>query len=177
MSRFDEDYDDAYFDDSGKGRHPRKEKKKFRDGHGSGKRHKGGFQDVLDEFSRQQEEMEEENGSRGSSFHPAPFHAPVASHPYTPSPSASTTVYQHHDHIFGPNTIELNHVKIDFDGVAQITPIESYHNGYQTYGIKFLFKGKKGFYKIIWYESDKAKRDSDCMIAQTKYVAVTGGKM
>lgn len=65
-----------------------------------------------------------------------------------------------YEHQFGSNTHEIKGVKIDFDGVADIQKIENIQNGLTTYGIKFLFKGKKGLYRIIWYNTNLRGRDA-----------------
>lgn len=64
------------------------------------------------------------------------------------------------EHQFGENTHEIKGVKIDFDGVADIQKVENAKDGVTTYGIKFLFKGKKGLYRIIWYNTNFRARDT-----------------
>ena len=64
------------------------------------------------------------------------------------------------EHVFGPNTREIKHVKIDYDGVADIQKVDNSKDGVVTYGIKFVFKGKKGLFRIIWFNSNSRMRDS-----------------
>ena len=64
------------------------------------------------------------------------------------------------EHQFGDNTHEIKGVKIDFDGVADIQKIDNVKDGRKTYGIKFLFKGKKGLFRIIWFNSNIVVRDA-----------------
>ena len=70
------------------------------------------------------------------------------------------------EHQFGKNTHEIKGVKIDFDGVADIQKIDNVKDGRRTYGIKFLFKGKKGLFRIIWFNSDITNRD---VVYNTEY--------
>ncbi len=64
------------------------------------------------------------------------------------------------EHQFGSNTHDIKGVKIDFDGVADIQKIDNVKNNITTYGIKFFFKGKKGLYRIIWYNTNMRARDA-----------------
>lgn len=61
--------------------------------------------------------------------------------------------------ILGPHCECIKGVVIDFDRLANIEPVEQEYNGYVTYGIKFLFAGKKGLFRIIWYNKNKTIRD------------------
>lgn len=61
---------------------------------------------------------------------------------------------------FGENTHEIKGVKIDFDGVSDIQKTENIKDGKTTFGIKFLFKGKKGLYRIVWYGTNFRARDA-----------------
>lgn len=61
---------------------------------------------------------------------------------------------------YGSNTREIKGVKIDFDGVADIQKIENIQNNVTTYGIKFIFKGKKGLYRIVWFNTNMRGRDA-----------------
>jgi hypothetical protein len=158
----DEDYYDRQADREDFRRYGKSRHKDSGSSEGHRKHRRGDVQDFMDEIDRQQEEAVETE---------------VVSRPYRPSPEPSvphhcygetTVIPQHHEHRFGPNTIEFKGVKIDFDGVKDILPIESRHNGFQTYGIKFLFLGEKGFYKIVWYETDKTGRDVDAASAMAK---------
>lgn len=79
----------------------------------------------------------------------------------TPEPSFSRV-----EHQFGDNTHEVKGVKIDFDGVADIQKIDNIKDGRRTYGIKFLFKGKKGLFRIVWFNSNISNRD---VVYNTEY--------
>ena len=61
---------------------------------------------------------------------------------------------------FGVNSHEVKGNMIDFDRVENIEKIENTYNGRQTYGIKFLFTGKKGLFKTIWFNQNARERDS-----------------
>ena len=69
-------------------------------------------------------------------------------------------VAQKNEHQFSNNTHEIKGVKIDFDGVADIQKIDNVKDGRKTYGIKFFFKGKKGLFRIIWFNTDLTKRET-----------------
>lgn len=73
---------------------------------------------------------------------------------------------QKNEHQFSDNTHEIKGVKIDFDGVADIQKVDNVKDGRKTYGIKFLFKGKKGLFRIIWFNSDLGKRE---IVYNTEY--------
>lgn len=61
---------------------------------------------------------------------------------------------------FGPNThVFMNDVKIDFDRVFNMEKIDSEFKGKQTYGIKFIFKGKNANSRVIWYNQRMKERD------------------
>ena len=64
------------------------------------------------------------------------------------------------EHQFGDNTHEIKGVKIDFDGVDDIQKVNNVKNNVTTFGIKFFFKGKKGLYRIIWYNTNERGRDA-----------------
>lgn len=64
------------------------------------------------------------------------------------------------EHQFGENTHEIKGVKIDFDGVTDIQKIDNVKDGRKTYGIKFMFKGKKGLFRVIWFNSNALIRDT-----------------
>lgn len=70
------------------------------------------------------------------------------------------------EHQFGENTHEIKGVKIDLDGVADIQKVDNIKDGRKTYGIKFLFKGKKGLFRVIWFNTDLVKRET---IYNTEY--------
>ena len=75
-------------------------------------------------------------------------------------------------HQFGENTHEIKGVKIDFDGVADITKVENKQNNITTYGIKFLFKGKKGLYRVIWYNTNLRARDASFNIEYAFWLSI-----
>ena len=78
---------------------------------------------------------------------------------FNPAPVPTFTP-QKIEHQFGENTHEIKGVKIDFDGVADIQKIDNVKDGRKTYGIKFFFKGKKGLFRIIWFNSNIVIRDA-----------------
>jgi hypothetical protein len=110
------------------------------------------------DFMSSEDEDEEEEASA-----PAPVrrYDPYPAQPRPVGEAAPSQGFVHHDHRFGPNTLEIKGVKIDFDGVQEIIAIQSYYNSQQTFGIKFVFTGTKGFYKTIWYGPDMKTRDAD----------------
>lgn len=61
--------------------------------------------------------------------------------------------------VLGENTREIKGNKIDFDRLVNIEKIEGEFKGNQTFGIKFLFKGNKGLFRIIWYGRNIFERD------------------
>ena len=86
--------------------------------------------------------------------------------PFIPTTPAKVTVTPtditrtQTEHQFGVNTHEIKGVKIDFDGVLGIEKVENVKDGITTYGIKFLFKGKKGLFRIIWFNTNLRGRDA-----------------
>lgn len=48
---------------------------------------------------------------------------------------------------------------IDLNKVFDIEKIEREHNGKTTYGIKFIFKGKNKYYRIVWFNENERQRD------------------
>lgn len=60
----------------------------------------------------------------------------------------------------GPNTHIIKNNTIDFDRVADIQKIENEYNGKITYGIKFIFTGKKGSSRVAWFNKNQRERDS-----------------
>ena len=48
---------------------------------------------------------------------------------------------------------------IDLNKVFDIEKIEREHNGKTTYGIKFIFKGKNKYYRIVWFNENIKQRD------------------
>lgn len=81
----------------------------------------------------------------------APVYPQVSVAP-SPAPKA--------EHQFSEHTHEIKGVKIDFTGVADIQKIENVKDGRKTYGIKFLFKGTKGLFRIIWFNIDMVSRNT-----------------
>lgn len=61
---------------------------------------------------------------------------------------------------FGPNTREIQGVKIDYDRVIDIRKVENMKDQTMTYGIKYFFTGDKGLYRIIWFNIKIKVRDS-----------------
>ena len=59
----------------------------------------------------------------------------------------------------GPNTHTIKGNVIDFDRVADVEKVENEHRGKLTYGIKFLFSGKKGLSRIAWFNGNITERD------------------
>ncbi len=95
------------------------------------------------------ERTEEEGGTVQLELNPVPLSA--FNPPFNP---------QKVEHQFGENTHEIKGVKIDYDGVADIQKIDNVKDGRKTYGIKFFFKGKKGLFRIIWFNSNIVVRDA-----------------
>lgn len=63
---------------------------------------------------------------------------------------------------FVPNpetTKSIKGVDIDFSGVVAMDKENSTSKGYETYGIKFTFKGSKGLYRIVWFNKNRFLRD------------------
>lgn len=48
---------------------------------------------------------------------------------------------------------------IDLNKVFAIEKIEREHNNKTTYGIKFIFKGKNKYYRIVWFNENVVQRD------------------
>lgn len=140
---------------------PKKSKKNQRDDKKS--RH-GDVYDFADEMNQEENGLENEKEHRQEQ--PSAFSSPAPS-TYHPQ-NTFAGVPQHHEHHFGPNTLEFKGNKIDFDGVQTLFPITGHQGEFQTYGIKFIFVGKGGFYKIVWYGSDKTGRDVDLATAAKK---------
>jgi hypothetical protein len=126
---------------------------------GSRDKHRSKRHDL--DFMNQDDEDEMEETAAPSSV--PSFHGPSSYQTSYHAPCGQTPVQGpvHREHRFGPNTVEFKGNKIDFDGVQEIIPIQSYYLGQQTFGIKFVFTGDKGFYKTIWYGSDIKTRDTD----------------
>lgn len=161
----DEDYYDRQADKDDFRRYGKSRHKESDSPEGRHKHRRGDVQDLMDEIDRQQEEDTEADDIQPHSS--ANLRETPAARYGAPN-SSPAFVPQHHEHRFGPNTLELNKIKIDFDGVKEVVAIQSYHGGYQTYGLKFVFAGDRGFYKIIWYETNKTGRDVDQASANAK---------
>ena len=61
---------------------------------------------------------------------------------------------------FGVNSHEVKGNMIDFDRVENIEKVENEHNGHLTYGVKFLFTGKKGSSRVVWFNQNVRERDA-----------------
>lgn len=60
----------------------------------------------------------------------------------------------------GPNIHTIKNNIIDFDRVVSIEKVEGEYNGKMTYGIKFIFTGKKGSFRVAWFNKNVKERDS-----------------
>jgi len=151
MGRNYKDYDEDYFDDYNirKGsRKPYKEKKKYK-GHQT-------------KFGRPDRPFWEDNETL-KDYIPTPvvtntkYRKPAAQ----PKPKVEVPVVQQQPKTFTPgeHSQEIKGNIIDFDRLEDIQKIEQEHNGFITYGIKFLFKGKKGLFRVIWYNRNQRLRD------------------
>lgn len=67
------------------------------------------------------------------------------------NPAAASTQSKHN--------ITIQNVVIDFDRLANIEPVETEYEGKKTYGIKFVFAGRKQLFRIIWFNINKKERD------------------
>ena len=88
-----------------------------------------------------------------------------------PQPSETE---QNPTHQFGEHTHEIKGVKIDFDGVADIQKVDNEKDGTMTYGIKFLFKGKKGLFRIIWFNTNLRARDATYNTEYAFWLSIKG---
>ena len=61
--------------------------------------------------------------------------------------------------ILGENTKDVKNNKIDFDRLAGIEKVDGEYKGNQTFGIKFIFTGTKGLFRIAWYGRNMFERD------------------
>lgn len=91
---------------------------------------------------------------------PMPKPVVQAPSPQIQTPKQPQVENQPKGHVFGPNTHEIKGVKIDMDGISSIEKVENVKNGQKTYGIKFVFKGSKGFSRTIWYNINIRARDA-----------------
>lgn len=55
---------------------------------------------------------------------------------------------------------EIKGVQIDFQRLSDIQKVSQEHNGGMTFGIKFCFKGKKGLFRVIWFNKFERSRDA-----------------
>ena len=131
--------------------------------HRKNKSHRKGHQSRSSNSERKTWEMiierSDEASDSASEIHIS-FEPKVVPH-FSPEPNTLKN-----EHQFSDNTHEIKGVKIDFDGVADIQKIDNVKDGRKTYGIKFLFKGKKGLFRIIWFNSDLGKRE---IVYNTEY--------
>jgi hypothetical protein len=161
----DEDYYDQQADKDDFRKYGKPRHKESRSSEEGRKHRRGDVQDFMNEVDRQQEENAEAESVQRRYLSipssPSPIRCGM------PNPIAAS-IPQHHEHHFGPNTVEFKGIKIDFDGVQTFFPITGHQGGFQTYGIKFVFTGKNAFYKIVWYGTDKTGRDVDLATAEKK---------
>lgn len=61
--------------------------------------------------------------------------------------------------VAGPNSHIIRGYTIDFDRVDGLEKVSGEYNGHMTYGIKFLFSGKKGLYRTVWFNQNQGERD------------------
>lgn len=73
---------------------------------------------------------------------------------FTPSTQTPSTL------TFGPNSHPVRGRNIDFDRVTAIEKVENTHNNKLTYGIKFVFVGKKGLFYTAWFNQNIRERDA-----------------
>lgn len=83
-----------------------------------------------------------------------PEEKPIIKQPESGTPAVGTKIFTP-----GPNTHTIKGNIIDFDRVANVEKVENERNGRLTYGIKFLFQGKKGSFRIAWFNQNIKERD------------------
>ena len=130
-------------------------RKKKNRGKGHQSRH-GSKYDTYDIYYREDEDTIDSYSTPLTSPAPTPKERPNPNHFRTTTSAVTPTTPRE----FGPNTREIKTVKIDYDGVIDITKVDNQKNGVQTYGIKFFFSGKKGLFRIIWFNTNARLRDS-----------------
>ena len=146
---YDEDYFDDYYDGRKGQKKPYKPKKKY-NGH-------------QNKFGKQNSPFWEDPDTLTKV-------APIQSQPASVSPvrrestmGAVASVPQAQpakkQFVPGEHSQEIKGSIIDFDRLEDIQKVEQEHNGAITYGIKFLFKGKKGLFRIVWYNRNQRLRD------------------
>ena len=137
MKYYDDDYDSSSFE-----KFTHRKTKKKRKGHQSRS---------LNSNKRRWDEVESEE-----LIDIEPINIPSV----TPQQTVTDKPQQASGYQFGDNTHEIKGIKIDFDGVSDIQKTENIKDGKTTFGIKFLFKSKKGLYRIIWYGTNLRARDA-----------------
>ena len=60
---------------------------------------------------------------------------------------------------YGPNTREINNIKIDYDRVDSVEKLSGTYQGHESFGIKVTFANKNKTYKVIWFGRNEFKRD------------------
>ena len=155
MGNYNKYYDEDYYDDYGsngrKGsKKPYKPKKKYK-----------GHQNKFDKPSSRSFWEDDESLNN---IVPTPYvaHNPTqTSKPIIqPRPQTEAPIEQQQKtFVPGEHSQEIKGNIIDFDRLNDIQKIEQEHNGAITYGIKFLFKGKKGLFRIVWYNRNQRLRD------------------
>lgn len=145
MKYYDDDYDSSSFE-----KFTHRKTKKKRKGHQSRS---------LNSNKRRWMELEESEEYIGAEVVTTTLYEPVnqTSAPTIKTGSSPSTSVGHQ---FGERTHEIKGIKIDFDGVSDIQKTENIKDGKTTFGIKFLFKGKKGLYRIVWYGTNFRARDA-----------------
>lgn len=147
MKYYDE-YDD-YYGEGGHKLHLKNRKKKYK-GKGHQSKHQCSDWDHLEEDNTNMYEEDKKTFSLSSK----------PSYQYTNNSFSPTLVPQGQaKFIPGPNSHTIKGNIIDFDRVASIEKIESIHDGKTTYGIKFIFVGKKGLYRTAWFNVNNRERD------------------
>ena len=58
-------------------------------------------------------------------------------------------------------TIDVKGYKIDLSRVKDLSKTQTVHNGKDSFGIAFLFVGKKGLGRTIWYGTNYRQRDDE----------------
>ena len=153
MGKHYRDYDEDYYDDYGSSRKgskkPYKPKKKY-------KGHQNKFGKPSRPFWEDDETLTEiiptPSVVNDTTQTPKPV---IQQKPKTEAPA----VQQQKTFVPGEHSQEIKGNIIDFDRLNDIQKIEQEHNGAITYGIKFLFKGKKGLFRIVWYNRNQRLRD------------------
>lgn len=159
-----EDYEDESFEERRENRSKKPKKQK----------NKHGNRGLSQEWLNEQQDDDPQQSEAPNFGHPF-RQEPKQYQPMAPA-AAGTAQQPHYAHRFSANTLALHGVQIDFDGVDSLLPIQKYYNGSLTYGLKFIFSGNNGFYKIIWYGADLASRDADAKTASDRLTQTKGAK-